>query len=72
MDRAQLIEAVNPHCTFDTPFERGCVVCASANIDGEFTAWDSDGVMCSYSVEMITQLRAPRPIDGVASVIFER
>ena len=40
---------------FSTPFESGCIVADSPDFDpitGEFNAYDSDGVLCGFSLTM--------------------
>lgn len=39
---------------FCTPYEHGCIVTSLPDEDGEFLALDSDGVECSFNVDMIT------------------
>jgi hypothetical protein len=43
--------------TFDTPFEKGCVVVEVYNDfrKGSFLATDSDGVLCQFHVDMVIQ-----------------
>lgn len=44
-----------PGAEFDTPFESGCKVAEDPEWDGfgrSFTAYDSDGVLCQFSVTM--------------------
>lgn len=42
---------------FATPFEAGCVVTTLPDdASGIFYALDSDGVECSYSVAMVTEI----------------
>lgn len=41
--------------TFNTPYEKGCVVASEPDIVGNFDAYDSDGVLCSYSPAMILE-----------------
>ncbi len=39
--------------TFDTDFESGCIAFESPDIDGNFEGEDSDGVVVSFSVQMV-------------------
>lgn len=39
--------------TFNTDFEQGCIAQGEPDVDGSFDALDSDGVLCSYGVEMV-------------------
>jgi hypothetical protein len=52
---------MNPHGisigdTFDTPFERGCVVTTLPDAVGNFDALDSEGIECAFHVRMIVLL----------------
>jgi hypothetical protein len=40
--------------TFNTPFEKGCVVTEEPDERGQFLALDSDGVECSFHVKMVS------------------
>src|SRR5262249_54525096 len=39
--------------TFSTPFEGGCEVASVPDIDGNFDAYDSEGVLCAFSPAMV-------------------
>jgi hypothetical protein len=41
---------------FATPFEAGCVVTTLPDKDGDFLAFDSDGVECSFHVNMVERI----------------
>lgn len=45
-----------PGRRFDTPFEAGCVVFSAPDTDGNFLAWDSDNVLCEFSVVMVSRV----------------
>lgn len=47
---AQLI----PGAVFATPFESGCIVLEAPDAHGHFEAADSEGVVCGYTVAMVT------------------
>lgn len=38
---------------FDTEFETGCKVITEPDADGNFNAYDSDGVECQFNIEMV-------------------
>ena len=38
---------------FDTMFETGCTVSSLPDVDGNFLAIDSDGVVCVFHVDMV-------------------
>jgi len=55
---------LEPGAVFSTPFEKGCIVAGSPDFDpitGEFSARDSDGVLCAFSVTMPL---TPEPVTG--------
>lgn len=39
--------------TFDTPFETNCLYIGMLDDFGSFEALDSDGILCSFSVDMV-------------------
>lgn len=39
---------------FDTAFEENCLALGEPDIYGAFDAYDSDGVICGFSVAMVT------------------
>jgi hypothetical protein len=47
---------IRPGREFDTEFEQGCVVASTPDAQGKFDAYDSDEVLCSYSIQMVTVL----------------
>lgn len=49
-------DQIVPGAVFDTPFESGCVVDTEPNADGHFDAYDSDGVLCSFTLAMVTRV----------------
>lgn len=44
---------------FDTPYERGCIAVSAPDLVGNFDAYDSDGVLCSFSPAMVTRVYGP-------------
>jgi hypothetical protein len=46
--------------TFDTNHETGCVATSLPDVSGMFTALDSDGIECTYCVEMVTRITGKR------------
>jgi hypothetical protein len=46
----------DPGTLFDTPFESGCRFVSDIADDGSFNAFDSDGVLCSFHVDMIERI----------------
>jgi hypothetical protein len=48
--------SINPGDVFNTPFEKGCIAITSANADGGFSAYDSDGAECWFSLVMVTSI----------------
>jgi len=39
--------------TFNTPYEQGCKVATLPDAQGNFEALDSDGVLCTFCVDMV-------------------
>lgn len=41
---------------FSTPFESGCVALSEPDKFGSFDAYDSEGVICTFSVRMVKRI----------------
>lgn len=52
------IEDLTPGTIFDTPFEQGCEVITEPDDLTNFQAYDSDRVVCSFSVVMVSRITA--------------
>jgi hypothetical protein len=54
---------LTPGTIFDTPFEQGYEVITTptthVGLDSNFQAYDSDRVVCSFSVVMVTSICVP-------------
>lgn len=47
---------VKPGTIFSTPFEVGCIAQTEPDDRGSFDALDSDGVLCSFHLRMVTEV----------------
>lgn len=47
---------IRPGVEFDTEFETGCIVATTPNERGQFDALDSDSVLCSFTLAMVTRV----------------
>lgn len=45
-----------PGTVFDTPFEKGCTATDGKVDNGYFAASAPDGVLCTYGLEMVTEI----------------
>lgn len=51
---------IRPGTRFDTQFETNCLVVTEPDETTGFDAYDSDGILCMFSVEMVTNIWEPR------------
>jgi hypothetical protein len=49
-------EEIHVGTVFDTDFETGCVATTEPTQWGSFNAIDSDGVECTFSLSMVTEV----------------
>lgn len=52
---------IRPGVIFDTEYETGCRATSSPDVDGTFTAFDSDGVECIYGLRMVKRVQPALP-----------